>query len=85
MQGLVVAGFGRFNLYKTVPRNLRATSLPSFQVFMDAIYRQEVALTLLKFLGSSSRSARDRWGASQSQRSCCVRSLTQQIQTQKIH
>ncbi|MPD06183.1 hypothetical protein E2C01_101976 [Portunus trituberculatus] len=29
---------------------------------MDAISRQEVALTLLKNLGSSSRSARDRGG-----------------------
>ncbi|MPC14570.1 hypothetical protein E2C01_007339 [Portunus trituberculatus] len=34
--------------------NLIATSLPSLQAFMDALLRQEVALTLLKFLGSSS-------------------------------
>ncbi|MPC97778.1 hypothetical protein E2C01_093110 [Portunus trituberculatus] len=46
---------------------------------MDAISLQEIALTLLKNLGSSSRSARDRPGASQSQRNYRVRSLTQQI------
>ncbi|MPD00101.1 hypothetical protein E2C01_095551 [Portunus trituberculatus] len=52
---------------------------------MDAISLQEVALTLLKNLGSSSRSARDRGGgASQSQRSYRIQSLTRQIQTQKI-
>ncbi|MPC87485.1 hypothetical protein E2C01_082347 [Portunus trituberculatus] len=52
---------------------------------MEAISRQEVALTLLKNLGSSSRSARDRGeGASQSQRSCHVWSLTWPIQTKKI-
>ncbi|MPC44631.1 hypothetical protein E2C01_038308 [Portunus trituberculatus] len=38
--------------------NLIATSLPSLQAFMDAISRQEVALTLLKNLGSSSCSSR---------------------------
>ncbi|MPC93642.1 hypothetical protein E2C01_088779 [Portunus trituberculatus] len=42
--------------------NLRATSSPSLQAFMDAISRQEVALTLLKNFGSSPRSARDRVG-----------------------
>ncbi|MPC82587.1 hypothetical protein E2C01_077261 [Portunus trituberculatus] len=51
---------------------------------MEAISRQEVALRLLKNLGSSSRSARDRRVARQSQRSYCVQSLTRQIQTQKI-
>ncbi|MPC17339.1 hypothetical protein E2C01_010189 [Portunus trituberculatus] len=35
---------------------------PFHQAFMDAISLQEVALTLLKNLGSSSRSARDRGG-----------------------
>ncbi|MPC73548.1 hypothetical protein E2C01_067881 [Portunus trituberculatus] len=67
-----------------VPSNLRATSSPSLQAFMEAILRQEVALRMLKNLGSSSRSARDRRGTRQSQRSCLVWSLTRQIQTQKI-
>ncbi|MPC99047.1 hypothetical protein E2C01_094441 [Portunus trituberculatus] len=40
--------------------NLIATLSPFLQAFMDAISLQEVALTLLKNLGSSSRSARDR-------------------------
>ncbi|MPC21710.1 hypothetical protein E2C01_014705 [Portunus trituberculatus] len=40
--------------------NLIATSTPSLQAFIDAILQQEVALTLLKNLGSNSRSARDR-------------------------
>ncbi|MPC39405.1 hypothetical protein E2C01_032940 [Portunus trituberculatus] len=61
-----------------------ATSSPSLQAFMEAISWQEIALRLLKNLGSSSRSTRDRQGARQSQRSCRVRSLTRQIQTQKI-
>ncbi|MPC50331.1 hypothetical protein E2C01_044159 [Portunus trituberculatus] len=51
---------------------------------MEAISQQEVALRLLKNLGSSSRSARDRRGARQSERSCHVLSLTRQIQTHKI-
>ncbi|MPC30587.1 hypothetical protein E2C01_023854 [Portunus trituberculatus] len=42
--------------------NLIATSSPSLQAFMDAISWQEVALTLLKNLGSSCRNARDRGG-----------------------
>ncbi|MPD00430.1 hypothetical protein E2C01_095901 [Portunus trituberculatus] len=42
--------------------NLKATLSPSLQAFMDAISLQEVALTLLKNLGSSSRRARDRGG-----------------------
>ncbi|MPC36093.1 hypothetical protein E2C01_029540 [Portunus trituberculatus] len=46
-----------------VPSNIRATLSPSLQVFMEAILRQEVALTLLKNVGSSSRSARDRVGS----------------------
>ncbi|MPD05133.1 hypothetical protein E2C01_100862 [Portunus trituberculatus] len=63
--------------------NLIATLSLSLQVFLEAITRQEVALTL-KNLGSSSRKTRERQGASQSQRSCSIRSLTWQIQTQKI-
>ncbi|MPC93807.1 hypothetical protein E2C01_088949 [Portunus trituberculatus] len=42
--------------------NLKATLSPSLQAFMDAISLQEVALTLLKNIVSSSRSARDRGG-----------------------
>ncbi|MPC64355.1 hypothetical protein E2C01_058469 [Portunus trituberculatus] len=53
-------------IYKTVTQPpevvFPATSSPSLQVFMDAILWQEVALRLLKNLGSSSRSARDRGG-----------------------
>ncbi|MPC49313.1 hypothetical protein E2C01_043111 [Portunus trituberculatus] len=40
--------------------NLIATLSPSLQAFMGAILRQEVALTLLKNLGSSSRSSINR-------------------------
>ncbi|MPC45801.1 hypothetical protein E2C01_039506 [Portunus trituberculatus] len=42
--------------------NLIATLSPSLQAFMEAILRQEVALTLLKNLGSSYRSTRNRGG-----------------------
>ncbi|MPC88026.1 hypothetical protein E2C01_082915 [Portunus trituberculatus] len=58
--------------------NLMVTLSPSLQAFKDAISLQEVALTLIKKLGSSSRSARSR---GQSQQNYCVRSLTRQIQT----